>query len=174
MKIREITRRIRVESAYLNPVLLGICTGAAVLFGALCMSGFIIRPVGAFLPRTALPAFLHILFQLIAYAMLGAGFSALVTAPHCRSSTTERYPWKTVGLIFFVCTLVLAYLWMPVVCRARSFFLGTLLCGILLLCVAAIFLLTRRISILSVLTVFFFGIWVFYLLYLTISLLFFA
>ena len=54
MKFREIHRRIRTESAYMNPILLGICAGVAVLLGAIFTTNLIGRPAGFLLPRTAL------------------------------------------------------------------------------------------------------------------------
>ncbi len=172
MNFREINRRIRIESACLNPILLGICAGAAVLLGALFTTNPALRPAGIFLPRTALPSFFHILFQLVAYAVFGAAFAAFLRTPYC-DRKQFRLP-KLCGNFLFVCTLVLCYVWIPVVCKAKSFFLGTLLCGVILIALLALVLITYRISVLSTLGLIFFSVWMLYILYLTITLLFFA
>jgi tryptophan-rich sensory protein len=164
---------MRKESAFLNPIILGISTGVSILFGALFTSGFIGRIPGILLPRTALPSFLHILFQLMAYAVIGAAFAALLNAPPCQRS--ERFRWlKKCGLLLFICTLVLCYIWIPLICKAGSYFLGTLLCGIIFIALIALFFISYRISIISAGLLVLFSLWMLYILYITLSFLLFC
>ncbi len=174
MKFREIKRRIHTESAFLNPITLGISAGASVLLGALCATGFITHPASAFFPRTALPSFLHILLQLIAYAALGAAFASLLHIPLCRNLSEHLRLRKNSALLLLPCILVLCYVWIPTVCRARSFFLGTLLCGVILVALVVLMLLTWRISLICAGLAFVSSLWMIYILYVTLTLLFFA
>ena len=172
MKFREIRIRIRKESAFLNPVILGISTGISILFGALFTTSFVGHIPAFLLPRTALPSFLHILFQLMAYAVIGAAFAALLNAPLCQQSTRFRLQ-KKCGLLLFICTLVLCYVWIPLVCKAGSYFLGTLLCGIIFIALATLFFISYRISIISAGLLVLFSMWMLYILYITLSFLLF-
>ncbi len=174
MKIREIKRRVRTESAFFHPLILGISAGIAVIFGALCTTGFVLHPSGFWLPRTALPSFLHILFQLVAYAVLGAVFGILLHLPPCGKHPSFFRTQKLSSLLLSLCILILSYVWIPTVCRARSFFLGVLLCCVILLALFVLFLLTYRISLFSAILTVIYSIWMFYILYLTVTLLFFA
>lgn len=173
MKIREIKSRICRESAFLSPVVLGICVSIAVLLGALFTTSLVGCVAGFYLPRTALPSFLHILFQLIAYAIFGAAFAALLNAPLCQKTKRLRLQ-KNCALLLFVCTLVLCYVWIPVVCKAGSYFLGALLCGVILIALAALFLITHRISVISAGLLVLFALWMLYILYITLSFLLFC
>jgi tryptophan-rich sensory protein len=171
MKIREIKSRIRKECAFLNPVLLGICAGFAVLLGALFTTSLAGRVPGFFLPRTALPSFLHILFQLISYAILGAVFATLLKAPLCKRTLRLQ---KKSALLLCTCILVLCYVWIPLVCKASSYFLGALLCGVILTAVAVLFFLSYRISVISAGFLILFALWMLYILYITLSFLLFC
>ena len=173
MKFREIRIRIRKESAFLNPVILGVSTGVAILFGALFTTSFVGRMPGFLLPRTALPSFLHILFQLMAYAVLGAAFAALLNSPSCNPSNRLRFR-KKCGLLLFVCTLVLCYVWIPLVCKAGSYFLGTLLCCVIFIALITLFFLSSRISVICSGLLVLFAIWMLYILYITLSFLLFC
>lgn len=173
MKFREIHRRIRTESAYMNPILLGICAGVAVLLGAIFTTNLIGRPAGFLLPRTALPSFLHILFQLAAYALFGAAFAILWKAPLPQKTYRLRLQ-KKCALVLFVCVLVLCYVWIPVVCKAGSYFLGVLLCGVILLSLFVLACLSYRISLLTSVLLVVFSVWVLYILYITLSFLLFC
>jgi hypothetical protein len=57
------------------------------------------------------------------------------------------------------------------VCKAGSFLLGTLLCGVILLGVAVLLLFVHRISLLCAVSLLLFALWVVYLLYFTVLLL---
>lgn len=173
MKIREIKRCIRIESACLNPIVLGICAGVTVLLGALFTTNLVSRPIGIFLPSTALPSFLHILLQLLAYAVFGAAFAALLCTPLSQKTRSLRLR-KKCALLLFVCVLILCYVWIPVVCRAGSYFLGALLCGVILLALFVLFLITQRISVISAGLLVFFALWMLYILYITLAFLFFG
>ncbi len=173
MKFREIKRRIRTESAFLNPVLLGICAGSAVLLGALFATNLVSRPIGILLPRTPIPSFLFILFQLTAYALFGAAFAALLSAPMCQEP--RYFQWQKKGaLLLFLCTLVLSYVWVPLVCRAGSYFLGVLLCGVILTALFVLIMMTYRFSLIASVLLVFFCVWTLYILYLTLSFLLFC
>ena len=172
MNFREIRIRIRKESAFLNPVTLGVCTGIAILFGALFTTSFVGRP-GFLLPRTALPSFLHVLFQLMAYAVFGAAFTALLNAPVCRQANRLRLQ-KKYGLLLSVCTLVLCYVWIPLVCKAGSYFLGALLCGVIFIALTVLFFLSFRVSVISAGLLVLFSLWMLYILYITLSFLLFC
>jgi len=171
MKIREIKSRLRKECAFLNPVLLGICAGFAVLLGALFTTSLVGRVPGFFLPRTALPSFLHVLFQLISFAVLGAVFATLLCAPLCERTLRLQ---KKSALLLCVCTLVLGYVWIPLVYKASSYFLGALLCGVILIALAVLFFLSHRISVISAGLLVLFALWTLYILYITLSFLLFC
>ncbi len=173
MRFREIRSRIRTESAFLSPVILGIAAGVAVLLGAIFTTSLVGRPFGVLLPRTALPSFLHILFQLLSYAVFGAAFASLLSAPLCQKTRSLRLQKKG-ALVLFVCILILCYVWIPVVCKAGSYFLGVLLCGVILLSLFVLFFLTYRVSIISAGLLVVFAIWMLYILYITLSFLFFC
>ena len=169
MKFREIHRRIRTESAYMNPILLGICAGVAVLLGAIFTTNLIGRPAGFLLPRTALPSFLHILFQLAAYALFGAAFAILWKAPLPQKTYRLRLQ-KKCALVLFVCVLVLCYVWIPLVYKAASFFLALLVLAVLFFCLAAIFMTVWREHSTAAVLLCFFALWIAYLFYYTFSL----
>jgi tryptophan-rich sensory protein len=173
MKFREIKCRFRTESAFLSPVILGIAAGITVLLGAIFTMSLVGRPFGVLLPRTALPSFFHILFQLLAYAIFGAAFASLLTTPLCQKTRRLRLQ-KAYALVLFVCVLILCYVWIPVVYKAGSYFLGVLLCGVILLSLFVLFFLTYRLNIISAGLLALFAVWMLYILYITISFLFFC
>ena len=132
------------------------------------------RPAPGFLlPRTALPSFLHILFQLAAYALFGAAFAILWKAPLPQKTYRLRLQ-KKCALVLFVCVLVLCYVWIPVVCKAGSYFLGVLLCGVILLSLFVLACLSYRISLLTSVLLVVFSVWALYILYITLSFLLFC
>ncbi len=174
MKFRELKRRILIESAYLHPVTIGISAGIVVLFGALFTTSLLHHPIGVYLPHALLPSFWYILFQLSAYAVFGAAFAVLLDAPPCACTPKRLSLQKTCGLLLAVSVLILSYVWIPLVCRAGSYFLGTLLCLVILLALFTLFLLICRISFISAGLFVLFAFWMIYILYLTLALLFFA
>ena len=174
MKFREIKRRFRTETAFLNPVVIGIGAGAAVLLGTIFAVGIVGQPAFVYIPRVALPSFLNVLFQLLSYAALGAAFGILICMPlyaECSESLRLQKLW---GLLLCACTLILFYLWTPVVCKAGSFFLGVLLCAMILLSLFVLCFLVRKISVIAVGILFLSAFWTLYMLYLTLMMLFFA
>ncbi len=173
MKLQEIKSRLRTEIAFLHPLTVGVAAGVTVVFGALFLAGIPPHLPILHFPRPAIPSFFFILFQLVAYALFGAGFALLLDAPTCGVPNRLR-PQRTSGLLLFVCTMVLTYIWIPLVCRAGSYFLGVLLCGVILLALFPIVLLIKRFSLLASGCVFLFALWTLYILYLTLLFLFFS
>lgn len=168
MKFQEIRRRLQTEAACLSPVTLGICAGVAALLGAVFSTSIVGNAQGILLPRTLLPSFFHILFQLFAYAILGAAFAALLKAP-CRKTNRRQLFQYRCALLLFVCVLILCYLWVPVVCIAESYFLGILLCSMILLALFILAALCYPISIFAVFLLILFSAWMLYLSYITAS-----
>ena len=173
MRFREIRRRVRTEAAYLNPIVIGICAGVAVLLGAIFAIGAVGHPVYVYVPRAALPSFLNVLFQLVAYATIGVVFGVLFCMPLYAECSERLRIQKKWGLLLSCCILVLSYLWIPVVCKAGSFFLGVLLCAVILVGVFALLFLTRSISVISSGFLLIFAVWILYMLYLTLLMVFF-
>ncbi len=174
MDFREIKRRLRLEAAYLNPITLGISAGVAMLFGALFLAGIPPRFAAFHLPAHHMPTFLHILLLLFSYALLGVGFALLLDAPEGKHCTPRLHPQKTAGLLLYFSILVLSYIWVPLVCKAGSYFLGVLLCAVILIALFALHLLIHKLSLLSSIAACFYAVWMVYTLYTSLKFLFFA
>ncbi|MBQ9747924.1 MAG: tryptophan-rich sensory protein [Clostridia bacterium] len=171
MKFCEIKRRVQTELACIRPVTLGVSAGVCVLLGAIFAVSLVGKPSCVLLPNAALPSFLGVLLQFIAYALFGAAFGILLGMPFYGENTRALHMQKRWALVLFSCLLVLCYAWTPVVCKAGSFLLGALLCGVILLGVAVLLLFVHRISLLCAAALVLFALWVVYLLYFTVLLL---
>ena len=162
----DFKRKWRYEISCVNVTLVIILAAVAVVLGAL----FAISGAGRYLywyflqPRCAPAPFFMVLLWGIAYALLGASVGAALSVP-CRHAVTRR----RIALAF-ACALILCYVWIPVVYRAASFFLGTLLVAVIILCLAVLFSLVSRISRLASWGVLVFAVWMLYILYYTFAL----
>ncbi len=171
MKFCEMKSRLRTELSCLRPILIGICAGVCVLLGAIFAVGLVGKPSGVLIPRAVLPSFLGVLLQFIAYALFGAAFGVLLTTPFCGDQSRLLRSQRRWALVLFACLIVLCYAWIPVVCKAGSFLLGALLCGVILVGIAVLLLFTYRISLICTACLLVFAFWVVYLLYFTVLLL---
>ncbi len=170
MNFCEIKRRLRTELSCLRPVVVGICAGISVLLGAILAAAPIGKPSLVVIPHAALPSFLSVLLQFVSYALFGAAFGVLLAMPFYGEGTRMLHAQKRCALVLSVCLLILCYAWVPVVCKAGSFLIGALLCGVILLGLSVLLLLAYRISVIGAACLAVFSLWVVYLLYFTVLL----
>ncbi len=165
--MKELKRRIRSELSCVNTVFLLIMAGACVLLGVLFavsgVSGFVYWHT--FQPKFGLPPFFMVLFWILAYALYGASSAVALCAPRCQSQAAR----KRIAILS-ACLLVLCYVWIPVVYKAASFFLATLLIAVIILCLAVLYSIFRRISCLASWGLLIFAVWMLYILYYTFAL----
>ena len=160
-------RQLRAELSCVNTTLVLVMAGVRVLLGIL----FAISGVSQYVywytyqPKCGLPAFFMVLFWMIAYAVFGACTAIALSAPHYRSQQAKKH-----AAILAACTLVLCYVWIPVVYKAASFFLATLLAVVIIICLAVLFSMFCRISKLASWGILAFAAWMLYILYYTFAL----
>ncbi len=173
MKIREIKWHVRREVSCLSPAVLAISAGVTVFLGILVHAGLPPRLSHVCLPRTSLPSFLYILFQLFAYAIYGGGFAFLLSAPGCGCLPKKKLE-KYALLLFAASVLVLSFSHTHLVFRAGSRLLGLLLSAVILLFLCVLIFTTKKQSFLASCLFTCFAGWECYLFYLTLRLLFFG
>ena len=165
--MKELKRRIRSELSCVNTVFLLIMAGACVLLGVLFavsgVSGLVYWHT--FQPKFGLPPFFMVLFWMLAYALYGASSAVALCAPRYQSQAARKRM-----AILSACLLVLCYVWIPVVYKAASFFLATLLIAVIILCLAVLYSMFRRISCLASWGLLIFAVWMLYILYYTFAL----
>ncbi len=165
--MKELKRRLRSELSCVNMVFLSILAGACVLLGILFaisgVSGFVYWHT--FQPKFGLPPFFMVLFWIIAYALFGACIAIALSAPRCQSEAARK---RTA--ILAACALILCYVWIPVVYKAASFFLATLLAAVIVLCLAVLYSMLRRVSRLASFGILVFAVWMLYILCYTLAL----
>lgn len=162
-----IKRRVRSELSCVNTVFLLILAGACVLLGILFaisgVSGFVYWHT--FQPKFGLPPFFMVLFWIIAFALYGACVAVALSAPRYPSQAARKR-----AAILSACALVLCYVWIPVVYKAASFFLATLLVAVIILCLAVLYSMFRRVSRLASWGILIFTVWMLYILYYSFTL----
>ena len=164
--IGDFKRKWRYEISCVNTTLVIILAAVAVGLGIL----FAVSGIDHYLywyclqPRCALAPFFMIIFWALAYALLGASVGVALSVP-CRHVVTKRRI-----AVVSLCALILCYVWIPVVYKAASFFLGTLLVAVIILILAVLFSMCSRISRLASWGVLAFAVWMLYILYYTFTL----
>ena len=163
----DIKRRMRSEIACMNKTLVIILAAACVLLGILFAISGVDKYVYwyCFQPKCAMAPFFMVLFWIIAYAVFGASVAIALAAPCYRSQTAKKR-----AAILAACTLVLCYVWIPVVYKAASFFLATLLVAGIVICLAGLFSLFTRLSKLASWGILLFAAWMLYILYYSFTL----
>ena len=165
--IKEIKRQMQHELSCVNLTFVIILAAACVVLGILFAIGGVDRYLYwyYYLPKCALSPFFLVLFWLVAYALFGACAAVALSAPCYRCAVAKKKM-----AVLFACTLVLCYVWIPVVYKASSFFLGTLLVAVIIVCLAVLFSMSTRISKLASWGILLFAFWMLYILYYTFTL----
>lgn len=164
-EIRSFCRRLHREISCANAKAVGICAAVCALVSVLFAIGGVDRHLywRYILPRHAPSPFFLIVLWMIAYGLFGACFAMML------SSREESSHKKKTGLLFFG-VLILCYVWIPIVYKAASFFLGALLVAVIFACLVVLFLQCVRISLSASLGVAGFSLWILYVFCYTLAL----
>ena len=166
MNMKTFWRRISAEFCYV-PAVPALITAAVCLIVGIMVSvsskGF-----SAFLPRPIFSVVFMGIFWGIFYVLVGFALGCFLFSGDCYTNIRREQT-----TLLFLCTLVLAYSWTVVVCKAGNFFLGLLICFSLIACLVTLFLALRKRCFLSGIMILSGSIWIFYVIYYTFSLMFF-
>lgn len=165
--IKDLKRRIHYELSCINTTLAIIMAAGCVLLGILFAIGGVDGDLYEEwnIPLCAFSPFFMVLFWIIAYAVFGASCAIAISTPYNRNGAA-----KTRSIILFACTLVLCYSWIPIVYKAASLLLGTLLAAVIIICLAILFSMFVRMNRIAAWGVFAFAAWMLYILYYTFAL----
>lgn len=161
-----LKRQMEAELAPIRKTALFISAGVCVVFGIL----FALTGVDRYVyfctlqPRCRLSPFFSVVLWIVALAVYGASAALLLA----RRRGLEKRSCE-VGILA-VSAPILCYVWLPVVYKAASFLLATLLVAVILFCMAALFSNACRRSRIAALGFALFSVWMLYILYYSFAL----
>lgn len=165
--MEKFRKRIAREIFCFNRKTVLLFAAAAVLLGLLFALGGVNRYVywHLFLPRGALPPFFMVLLWGLMLALFGVCMALAFDSPFC-----DRHITKNMLLLLFCASLVLCYVWIPMVYKAAAFFLALLIVVMLLLCLSLFFVTVWRLHKVAAAGIGIFALWILYILYYTFAL----
>lgn len=161
-------RRVRRELSCINTTLVIIFAATALTLGIIFAIGGIDGDIcdEIIFPVSSLsPFFTCVLFG-IAIVLFAISQAIVISTP---AGCLGRQ--KTRSAVIFICTLILVYVWLPVMFKAKEFLLGTLLVLIMVLACAALFSIALKINRIAAYAIFAFALWMLYILYFSFALL---
>ncbi|MCQ2436433.1 MAG: tryptophan-rich sensory protein [Clostridia bacterium] len=163
----DLKRRIRCELICINPVLTAVFSSTAAFLGVIfALGGVDADTYDSFIqPRGALSPFFCVAIWIIMYALYGAAASEVASAK-CRIGPEKR----TQALALAACTLVLSYVWTPMVYRAANFFLASMLTVVTIIALAALYALYSSVGRICSAVILIYTLWHVYILYYTFAL----
>ena len=166
--MEKLKRELHRELACINRAYLWLFSLVALILGILFAVGGVNRFVygSLLLPRGALPPFLLIFLWGAMLFLFGASVSLVYASPLSLKTQTRQ----TVLLLFFA-SLVLCYVWIPMVFKAASFFLALLVLAVLFLSLASILLCICKTHRAAAFGIAVFSLWIAYIFYYTFALL---
>lgn len=165
--IRDIKRKLSAELACVRGSLIAVTVGATLVLGVLFavngVDGELISELNY--PVLLLPAWLFTLFFAIALAALGLSLACAVSSPY-----RERGKAEKLVLIMYICAAGLVFSWIPLACKAGTFFAAAIIAAVDGLICAVIYPRASRAGCLCGVCLLMFTVWNAYLVYISVSL----
>lgn len=165
--MEKLRRELHRELTCVNRAYLWLFSLGALILGILFAIGGVNRFVYGclLLPRGALPPFLLILLWGLMLFVFGASVSLAYSSPLCLKTQTRQSV-----LLLFLASLVLCYVWIPMVYKAASFFLALLVLAVLFLSLAVMLLSICKTHRTAAIGIGIFALWIAYIFYYTFAL----
>lgn len=165
--INKIKMQIARDGACINTTVVIICAAVCAVLGIIFAIGGIDSEVYEEIiqPKFYLPLFFMVLFNIIFYALLGAGAGIIISTPYYGKNQL-----KPISLFLAATVLLLCYAWIPLVYTAKSFLIATFIYVIVLLFFAVIFRMYMRISRIAAWMMLIFSVFALYMIFYSFTL----